>query len=432
MKPALLTTFFNVTGGYSLVAVAETQINMLLDHGHEPIVLVQDRYHKDEDGVETVLPFEQQLPPSVWNDKTVDLRAVVPPMDLTDGVPDDFEDRVERIEAALEENLKDADVCITHDIVFQPFYLPHNAAVRNYAKRRPDLLWLHWIHSCPVHGRAAEYPRNLRSTPPPGYIVYPNDSDRAIVVKTYGLAGREWKVKACRAAHAVDPLLKWPYGRLTKDLARKADLQGGEVTAIYPARLDRGKQVEKAVRLMAGVQDAGYEPRLLVVDWQSAGKRFQEYIGELLKLAKSCGLDGKVNFTSRLDDSCSQGVPPRVVTELFSLTNVYIHPSAVETYSLVVHEAILQGNLAVLNHDFPAMRELYGDCAVYMDFGSDRTERTYRPSEQAFWNDEARRLIAELKSNRALWARTKARREWTPDALWREFEPLLYLQPVGE
>jgi hypothetical protein len=109
------------------------------------------------------------------------------------------------------------------------------------------------------------------------------------------------------------------------------------------------------------------------------------------------------------------------------LSNVYIHPSAVETYSLVVHEAITRGKLVILNHDFPAMRELYGDAAIYMDFGSDRVERTYHPNEQAFWNDEALRLIAEFKQNRALVAQTKARREWTPQALWREFESLLYL-----
>jgi glycosyltransferase involved in cell wall biosynthesis len=428
---ALLTTFFDVTSGYSLVAVAETQIRMLLDGGYMPTVLVQNRYHKDKDGQESILPFLQQPPPSVWNEQTVDLRAVVPAMDLPAEVPDDFEERADRVEAAIEENLKGIDVCITHDIVLQPYYLPHNAAVRRYAKKRPDLLWLHWLHSCPSHGRAETYPESLRSTPPPGYLVYPNDSDKAMVVRAYGLAGQEWRVKVCRAGHAIDPLLKWPYDRLTKDLARKADLMAGEVAAIYPARLDRGKQVEKAVRLMVGVQRAGYEPRLLVVDWQSAGQRFQSYIDELLALAKHFGLEGKINFTSRLDDSCSQGVPPQVVTELFSLTNVYIHPSAVETYSLVVHEAALQGNLLVLNHDFPAMRELYGDAAIYMDFGSDRAQRTYE-DEQTFWNEEAKRLIAELRGNRALWAKTRARREWTPPALWKEFEPLLYLQPIGE
>ncbi len=63
-----------------------------------------------------------------------------------------------------------------------------------------------------------------------------------------------------------------------------------------------------------------------------------------------------------------------------------------------------------------------------MDFGSDRMGREYHPNEQMFWNEEALRLIGEFKQNRALVAQSRARREWTPQALWREFEALLYLE----
>jgi glycosyltransferase involved in cell wall biosynthesis len=418
-KVALFTTFFEVESGYSLVGVAETQIRSLLDHNYEPRVLVQDNFQFPE-------------PPSIWRQEVTDIQPVIPFMHLDQGVHDDFEERVKQIEVALEEALEGYEVCITHDIILQNFYKEHNQAMRNVAKRRPDLLWLHWIHSCPVRDRNLTYPHSLRFTPPPGYVVYPNDTDKGIVSAAYGLEGREWKVRANRSGHAINPLALWPYDKLTINLAHEADLFSGEVTAVYPARLDRGKQPEKIIRLMAGVQNAGYEPRLMVIDWQSAGKRFQDYIDELLVLSKSLGLEGKVNFTSRLDDRCSQGVPRKVVIELMDLTNVYIHPSRVETYSLTTHEAMLRGNLCCLNYDFPAMRELFADGALYFDFGSDRNDRTYNPDEQSFWNDDAKRLIAELKTNRALMARTRAMREWNPDALFKEFEPLLYLGPVRE
>lgn len=430
-RVALFTTFFEAKSGYSLVRVAETQIRSLLDHGYEPVVLVQKPYYKDKNGEEHVGEFEEIPPPSVWNQSIVDLRSAVPPMELTPGLHDDFEGRVKRIYQALVENLRDVDVCVTHDIILQEFYKEHNVAMRQYAQTRPDLLWLHWIHSCPTPAATTEYPWDCRYTAPPGYVVYPNDADKGIVCRAYRLTGQEWRIKACRAGHAIDPLMAWRYDKLTKDLARAADLLGGEVVAVYPARLDRGKQVEKVVRLMAGVARAGYDPRLLVIDWQSTGERFQRYIDELLELAGRQKLNGQVSFTSRLDDRCSTGVPPHVVLELMDLSNVYVHPSAVETYSLTVHEAISRGKLAVLNHDFPAMRELFGDAAIYFDFGSDRVNRVYEPDEQAFWDDEAKRLIAELKQNRAVMAQTRARREWTPQALWREFESLFYLQPVG-
>ncbi len=265
---------------------------------------------------------------------------------------------------------------------------------------------------------------------PCGYIIYPNDVDRGIVCQAYSLAGQEHRVKANRASHAIDPMLLWPYDKLTRELVKKSDLLGGDVVAVYPARLDKGKQPEKIIRLMAGVKQMGYEPRLLVIDWQSMGKRFQAYIDELSRLAQELGIGDEVNFTSRLSDACSQGVPRQVVIELMDLSNVYVHPSRVETYSLVVHEAFLRGNLVALNYDLPVMRELFGDAALYFDFSSDRADRTYQPDEQTFWNEEARRLMAELTNNRALWARTKARREWTPQVLWKTFELLLYLDPI--
>ncbi|MHC4734092.1 MAG: glycosyltransferase [Planctomycetota bacterium] len=383
---AILTTFYEAESGYSLIRVAETQIRMLLDHGYDPVVLVREDFKTPDD------------PTTLWRRETIDLRPILPALELTDKIPDDFENRVARILDALEEGLQDVDVCITHDVILQEYYQAHNIAMRRYAEKHPELLWLHWIHSCPI----------------------PNET-----IENYPRKGQEHRVKACRSAHAIDPLSVWNYNRMTRDLASKADLLGGEIAVVYPARLDRGKQVEKAIRLLAGVQKAGYETRLLVIDWQSQGKEKVKYADELLELAAKYNVS--LHFTSRLDDACSQGVPPHVVLELMDLSNVYIHPSATETYSLTVHEAITRGKLVVLNYDLPAMRELYGDAAIYMDFGSDRVERQYHPDEQSFWNDEALRLIAEFKQNRALVAQARARREWTPQALWHEFESLLYL-----
>lgn len=434
MKVALFTTFYEAQSGYSLISVAETQIESLLAHGYNPRVLVQafeteDCLDPDTDGKGFIAGFEDLPAPSIWRKEIIDLRPVVPALRLNDGVSEHFEQRVDMIYQCLEDNLDGIDVCITHDIILQSSYKEHNVAMRRYAKKRPELLWLHWIHSCPTPRHDVKYPDNCRYTPPPGYIVYPNDSDKARVAGTYQLVNQEWRVKVCRAAHAIDPMKIWPYDGLTRDIVESSGMDG-DVVAVYPVRLDRGKHPEKILYLMAGVKRLGYVPKLIVADWQSSGDRFQKYIDELLELAKDLGIENNVFFTSRIDDRCSQGVPRHVVTELMDLANVYIHPSAAETYSLTTHEAILRGNLAVLNHDFPAMRELYGDSAIYMDFGSDRVGRTYEPDERTFWQDEAKRLMAELLQNRTIMAKTKARKEWSPQALWRTFEPLFYLEPV--
>ncbi|MHC4464451.1 MAG: hypothetical protein ACYS30_23925, partial [Planctomycetota bacterium] len=212
---AILTTFYEAESGYSLIRVAETQIRMLLDHGYDPAVLVREDFKTPDD------------PTTLWRRETVDLRSILPALELTDKIPKDFENRVARILDALEEGLQDVDVCITHDVILQEYYQAHNIAMRRYAEKHPELLWLHWIHSCPIPNETMEsYPRNCRYTPPPGYIVYPNDIDRALPVQTYNLAGQEHRVKACRSAHAIDPLSVWNYNRMTRDLASKADLLG--------------------------------------------------------------------------------------------------------------------------------------------------------------------------------------------------------------
>lgn len=432
-KVALLTTFYDINMGFSLVHVAETQLNMLLAHGHDPVVLVQDQYAEKDGKVLPPIPFKGAGLPSMWNEQTLDLRPVIPPLKLHSGLAPDFEERVTAIEQALVDNLAGVDVCLTHDIMLGATYKEHNVAVRRYAKTRPNLLWLHWVHSRPsTVAVSPPYPHDCRYTSPPGYIVYPNDIDRPIVCSAYNLGGHEWKVKVNRASHSIDPLAMWKFDELTIDLVQKADLLSGEVIAIYPVRLDRGKQPEKIIRLLKGVKKAGYTVRLLIVDWQSMGERFQEYIDELLALSKSLHIEDSISFSSRLNDECNNGVPRHVVQELMSFANVAIFPSRSEIYGLVVHEAMLRGCLLVLNHNLPVVRELFGSNAIYMDFGADNDPVTYTPTEQQFWNDEAIRFIAELNQNRALKAKIKAQREWSPRAMWKEFAPLLHLMPVGE
>lgn len=390
-KVGILTTFYEADSGFSLIAVAETQIRMLIDHGYDPVIIVQEN-------------FKTKKP--LWQPHQINVRAVLPDLGATS----------EQIKSVLREHLAGVDVCITHDIVLLDTYREHDKAIRELDL---DIKWLHWIHSCPAENS---------HKPPPGHIVYPNTEDKNMVMRGYQIPLEDSrKVVASRSSHSIDPLVIWNYDELTLGLMSKFNLLEANISCIYPVRLDRGKQPEKIIRLMAGVKRAGYQPKLLIVDWQSGGQRFQKYINELIELSKELGISDNVAFTSRLDDRANQGVPRHVVTELMDLANVYIHPSRVETYSLVVHEAMLRGKLVCLNHDFPPMKELYGDNAIYFDFGSDRNGRTYNPTEQAFWDDEAHRLIAEFYNNRVLVAQSKARREWTPEAMWQDFERLLYL-----
>lgn len=390
-KPVLFTTFYEVDSGFSLVSVAETQLKMLLAGGYEPIVLVDERWQAP------VNPF--------WQAHNLDIRPIVPALDSENITPRTLE---------MLQGLEPVDVILTHDIILHDFYRPHYKAIKRWDW--PGL-WLHWIHSRPSRKKES----------PPGYIIYPNASEKALVCSCYSLAEQEHRVIVNRASHAIDPLALGGYSALTKDLVQASHFLEGDFSIIYPRGADPGKQTEKILYLIAGIKAAGYRAKLLIIDWQSQGDKFQAYMDKLVGLAQELGIADDLSFTSRLDDRCSQGIPRQNVIELLELSNIYIHPSKGETYGLVVHEAILKGNLVILNYDVPPMRELFGEGGIYMDFGSATIDRTYAPDEPTFWNDEAKRLIAEYKQNRALVAKSKAIRAWNPAAMWREFESLLYL-----
>ena len=410
----ILTTFFEAESGYSLIAVVETQLKMLIEHGYNPSVVVRDDFRFGGED-------------SLWRQEIVDIMPILPAFNITPGIPESFEDDVQKLVVIFNQHLSKFDVIITHDIILQTFYQRHNVALRRYCKQRPDQLFLHWIHSCPNPMDAEnEYPQNCRYTPIPGYIVYPNDSDRERVAETYHMPLNQ--VIANRASHSIDPLDVWAYSDLTKEIAKKSGLLKAEVAVVYPARLDKGKQPEKIIRLLAGVQEWGLDVSLLIVDWQSGGDSFQIYINRLVGLADELGIKDRLHFTSRLDDRALQGVPRQTVMELMDLSTVYVHPSMIETYSLVVHEAMLRGKLIVLNDDLPMMHELFGEHGIYFKFGADRLKRTYDPDEQTYWNEHSQALASAFLENSALRAQAYARRAWNPDVMWHNFKPLLELE----
>ncbi|MHC4073808.1 MAG: hypothetical protein ACYTGS_17545, partial [Planctomycetota bacterium] len=91
---ATLTTFYEAESGYSLIRVAETQIRMLLDHGYDPIVLVREDFKTPDD------------PATLWRRETIDLRPILPALELTNEITGDFENRVASILDSLTEGLR--------------------------------------------------------------------------------------------------------------------------------------------------------------------------------------------------------------------------------------------------------------------------------------------------------------------------------------
>ena len=88
--------------------------------------------------------------------------------------------------------------------------------------------------------------------------------------------------------------------------------------------------------------------------------------------------------------------------------------------------AAMAGNLLVLNEDFPAMRELYGDAALYVHFCSSQRTTTYDPDENAYYREVAREILDQLYFTPTLTQRTRIRQTRNLRAAYdTHFGPLL-------
>jgi glycosyltransferase involved in cell wall biosynthesis len=424
-RVAVITTFADVFEAFSLCEVVRMQIKSLLGAGYYTTLVACDGFRPEGMFAHPLLRHGLLPRYHLERDEQVVER------------PEEFRANVDAIKARLAPILDEVDVAITHDIVYLTHHLAYNQACRELGAERPQLRWLHWIHSAPaLHcSLPDDDARSARFKPFPGsLLVYPNAYDVARLGRQYAVGQECIRV----VPHPLDYEETFDFHAVTRALMRAYDLYSPAILGVYPLRLDRGKQPEKAVRLFAELKAAGQSVRLIVASFHSTGDRFVGFREELRDEALRLGLaDDEVVFTSRLDtlpgiDDEAMAryrveLPRKVVMDLFHLTNVYVHPSASETYSLVCQEAAACGNVLFLNDDFPPMRDLHGADALYVKFCSTLFRTSYQPSEMAYYRDVAREIVHVLQTERAVRQKTRLRRTRNLGTVFRDhFEPLLY------
>lgn len=429
MRVTVLTAFVELYEAFSLCNVVRHQLDMLHQSAHE-VTLVACEGFKPE-GVFATPSFRQVRMPVVGLHRESDL----------EDRPAAFRADVDFVKGRLRPAIASSDVVLTHDILYLLQFLPYNVACRELALEFPHARWLHWIHSAPERHR--NYPRgDMRSARfrpfPHGTLVYPNATDAPRLAHQFGVPADAVAV----VPHPVDLADAYDFHPLSHALVRHCRLEAPDVFAIYPVRLDRGKQTEKVVRLFAEIKATGAKVVLLVLNFHSTGTHFLQYRDEIRSEAERLGLNrSELVFSNELPPlpgvapelmrRAAVELPRKVVQDLFHLTNVYVHPSASETYSLVCQEAAAAGNLLVLNGDFQAMRELYGDAALYVKFSSTQRTTTYQPSEQAYLREVAQEILAQLEITSTLVQRTRIRQTRNLRAVYDTyFGPLLHRAPA--
>lgn len=378
-RVCLFTSFSDFQKAYSLNIIVQYQIKMLLLHGYYPTVIVHESFQ----------------PQGVYAHPNVKI-VKIPNMPVHNEVKKDptFEKDVEALYQRLKDILKDIDVVLTHDIIYQAACLKHNFAARKVAKELPHIKWLHWIHSATSPHLLSmvrpifqdEYVNLLQQPFPNSKYVYPNSYAVPAVAHNFSISQEDVRV----VPHPTDIAEFFGMNKEVEGILYEYDILQADAITTYPIRLDRGKQVEFVIKTMAALKSFGLSIRIIVVDFHSTGGDKVAYRDELKQLGIDLGLNNQeLIFTSELKEEWKYEVDPRIVGMFQAISNVFIMPSVSETYSLITQEAALTKQVVVLNYDFPPFRAIYGENAIYRKYSS-RFDVMADPKEAVLPNSETR------------------------------------------
>lgn len=357
---AIFTTFSDIQKAYSLNIVTQNQIKMLVQNGYKPIVIVHRGFK----------PAEWYAHPDVTIEE-------IPNVPCHNEVKKDetFDEDVQGIYIRLKEILAKVDVVITHDVIYQNAALKHNFAARKIAKELPNVKWLHWIHSAtsPAILNALrqiftdEY-LNLVQTPFPNALyIYPNNYAAPAVAKNFNVPSEQVKV----VHHATDIAARFRLDPKVEQIMNDYDLLKADALAVYPVRLDTGKQIQHVIKTMAMLKEFDKTIRVIVIDFHSTGPEKVAYRDKCKQVAIDYHLSqDELLWTSELLADWKFEVPQEIVYQFMDLANVFIMPSVSETYSLITQEAALGKAVVVLNKDFPPFRDIYGPDAIYRKYSA--------------------------------------------------------------
>lgn len=403
-KIGIFTTFSNFDPGYSLVSVVRDQLVAHVKRGYNPVLFV--------------LPFfEGEVP------EGVEVRKVVPQVILEPykgfEYPENYREDVEKVKAALIEHASDIDIMITHDVVFIDCYLPYNIGLR---EAELPCKYFHWIHSAPSpRPQLVDNPHANRYTlPPNSKLVYLNHDKEVAIAEMYGTFARNVRV----IPNSRDPRTFWGLDPFVNKLIDKYNLLEADIISVYPVsstRMVDGKQIDTVINIHRALRLLGLKAKLIVPNAHANADK------EKKEIAARESMD--VIFTSSQGKEFEGGVSSKIVSDLFRLSNVFIFPSVSENCSLILLEAMLSGNILVLNKDCSGFQEFGGENALFFKMGN--LDMGIRNTEHALENEQyimdiAKIIKSEFEGNRALQAKRRTLQKFNYDAIFDKIENLYY------
>ena len=413
MKVGIFTSFTHLDPGYSLCAVVIDQLHGLIGRGYKPVLFTLPMF-KDE----ALLP------------EGVEVRKVVPQIILEPykgtEYPAHWKDDTKKVTDAVKEHCADITHLICHDIFFIDSFLPYNIGIRDALPGLPDMKILAWVHSAPStrpvlenNPHASRYALNDSRIK----LVYLNYDKAQVLAEMYGAWLKDVRV----VMNSRDPRTFWDLHPLVLKIIQDYSLFFADIVTVYPLstpRMISGKGLDKVVKIHSNLKLLGYKTRLIVCNAHANAVKDKKMLSDFKVWA--AGLDiamEEICFTSEQSiPDYELGVPPKVVSDLFRLSNVFIFPTVSENSSLVLLEAMLSGNLLVLNEKVGTLREHAGTDALYMDFDY----REPKEKNEAYYLDLAKIIASQFEVSIPMQAKRHALQKHNYDIIGRNIDILLH------
>jgi len=418
-KISIFSTFYSIDRAYSLALVVEDQLRMFVENGYDVDLIVTSGFKPD----------------GYFAHEKVHLKYLTEVPRSNEGeLPPDYEQYVKQCANELRGILKETEVCITHDVIYQPAHIIFNLAARVIAGERENLRWLHWIHSATSLSIRCNTPfvsGIIQQKFPNSFVVYPNSGDIPRVARNFKYEEDEVK----RVHHPTDIPDYLGFHEISKKIWKDNELEKADIICTYPIRLDRGKQVEHVIKTIGALHELGLVAKGIIIDFHSTGGDKVTYRQELKEAAKNWGVEKDIIFVSDISKETEYSVPRQVVRDMMLASNIFMLPSTSETYSFIAQEAMICKNFIILNKDFPIMRSIYGDYPLYRPFSSainvldgfDGATHTKYENEKVWYHDLAQNIRYYLERDQAICLQTLVRKTRNPNYIFKmQLEPLLY------
>lgn len=396
MKVVILTDLLNCDPAYSISTVVKNQLLMLKMQQFNPVLVVKNGYDGSFDAyTNNIIQINQGT-----TDNFVKID------DKTDA-------EIEEIYNELKPTIQGCNVVITHDLIYQAALWKMHVAAYRLALENPNVRWLHFVHSSTnlnTKAKTGKYQQELSGRFPNSLLaVFHREEQR----RKAGLHGYEID----QTAIIPNPFdITEYYEPITKQIINYNKLWMADIIAVYPCRLDKGKQPEIIIEIFKHLNEVGLYAPVILADFHSTDGKKAKYRQQLKQIAGTL----PVVFTS---DYEPYHVPHKVIRELFEYGDVLVHPSRSESDPLIIPEAMWHGCGLVLNMDLRPFHQwnpmIEGKFSSNIDIttGETGTTETGYGNRDVYMRGIAHQIVYHMNNNPVLGGHVRIRKERSLEAV---------------